>query len=480
VLERLRTPWSVALFVSAVAFASAAYFMPAASWSPVSRFCLTRSLVELGQLEITPFAESTGDRAEVLGHFYTDKGPVPSVAAAPAYAVFYAVAKARHHRPAFRAEGTPDDPARRVTPSPAFRLGLYVCSLTTSAVAFAGLAWALFVVLLRRVSLEAAALATLSTLLGTPLFSYATSFFDHTTAAALLLGAFALTDPLAESRPRAALAAGALLGLAVGTEYVAALPALIVGGAAFLGLRGAARVQLFSGAVLPLAFLAVYQAACFGSPLRTGYSFITHPGFAAGQSAGFLGISWPRPAALFAILFGRSRGLFYVSPLALGAVVQAFRERHRRDPALAVGGLVLASLVLVNAGYYLWDGGRAFGPRHVVPALGFVGVGVGYLYERLRPLAATLAGLSIAITVLGTAVGLEVPSHIDVIFDYVIPNIRLGQLARATGASNLGLSLGLGPRESLLPIAGLVLVAFVVVARVGSVTLRQPESQNNP
>src|SRR5205814_4512392 len=134
-------------------------------WSPVSRFCLTRAIVERGSLEITPFAASTGDRAEVSGRFFTDKAPVPSLLAVPAYSVFYAVARARHHTPAFRAEGTADSPAQKVVPSPAFRNGLYVCSVATAGLAFAGLAWALFDVLVRRVSREAAALGTLFALL---------------------------------------------------------------------------------------------------------------------------------------------------------------------------------------------------------------------------------------------------------------------------------------------------------------------------
>jgi hypothetical protein len=463
----LRAPRALVLLLGAVAFAGAAYFLPGASWSPVSRFCLTRAIVENGSLEITPFAPSTGDRAQVSDRYYTDKGPVPSVLAVPAYAVFYGVAKLRHKLPAYRAEGTPADPARHVAPSPAFRAGLYVCSLATSAVAFAGLSWALFAVLRRRVSLEAAALGTLATLFGTPLFPYATSFFDHTTAAALLFGAFALLDPMSGRTPRATLAAGTLLALAVGTEYVAALPAIVVGATAMVRPRAPAPSRLLLGAAVPLALLACYDWVCFGSPMKTGYSFITHPGFAAGQSSGFFGITWPRPAALFGILFGSSRGLFYVSPLLLLALVQGIREwRRRRDPALLIGALVFSLLLLVNSSYYLWDGGRALGPRHLVPALGFAGVGTGYAFERLRPLAAALAGISVVIIVLGTAVGLEVPERLDVIFDYVVPNIREGHIARAPGASNLGLLCSLGPRASVVPLALGVVAAFVAATRL--------------
>jgi hypothetical protein len=461
------------LAVMAVAFVCAAYFLPGASWSPVSRFCLTRAVVELGSFEITPFAASTGDRAEVSGRFYTDKGPFPSFLAVPAYAAFFAVARARHHTPAFRAEGTQGRPAQKVIPSSAFRNGLYVCSLATAALSFAGLAWALFEVLVRRVSGESAAFGTLSTLLGTPLFPYATSFFDHTIAAACLFGAFALTDSFGGRTPasRAWTLSGALLGLAIGTEYVVALPALCLAVAALAadpGSRAARGARIAAGAAAPLAALAVYHAVCFGSPFTTGYSFITHPAFQAGQSAGFMGIGWPHPGPFFAVLFGRSRGLFYVSPLALGGVVAAVRARRSGDRALLVGAAVFGVLVLLNAGYYLWDGGRAFGPRHLVPALGFIGVGVGYAFERYRTVAAVLAGISVVVVVLGTAVGLEAPQGVDVIADYIVPAIREGRLARVPGASNLGLLLGLGPRASLVPIAAIVAAGYAVSTRLAA------------
>src|SRR6185295_7485285 len=128
-------------------------------------------------------------------------------------------------------------------------------------------------------------------------------------------------------------------------------------------------LRLLIGAAAPLAVVGAYHAACFGSPFTTGYSFITHPAFRSGQSEGFMGIGWPRLGPLFGILFGRSRGLFYVSPLALLGVVTAVQRLRRhsgesgakvRDPALVVGGAVFCLLVLVNAGYYLWDGGRSF------------------------------------------------------------------------------------------------------------------------
>lgn len=449
--------------IAVLVFAVVAYFVPGASWSPVSRYCLTRAIVERRTFDITPCAPATGDRASVDDRFYTDKAPVPSLVAVPAYAAFYGFARARHRLPAFQASGTPDNPAQRVIVSPAFRTGLYVSSLFSAGLAAAGLAWALFDVLTRRVSREAATLGTLATLLGTPLFPYATSLFGHTMAAAFLFGAFALFDPRRANRPASHdMWAGALLALSIGTEYVAFVPAMSI--AAFVVLYGPrdtrwATLKRFGlGALGPLAIVAAYHGVCFGSPFRTGYAFVTHPAFAGGQSQGLFGITFVKPEALFGILLGRSRGLFYVSPIALAGVVAAIRVlRVEKDPILIVGGFVFIELVLINASYYLWDGGRALGPRHIVPALGFVGVGIGYAFERFRTSAALLAGVSIAVIVLTTAVSLEVPEGRDVIFGYAIPAIRRGAIAIVSGASNLGLFIGLGKRASLIPVFAVIL-----------------------
>jgi hypothetical protein len=50
-----------------------AFFIPPATWNPVSRFNLTRALVERGSFQVDPYASSTGDRAFVAGHWYSTR-----------------------------------------------------------------------------------------------------------------------------------------------------------------------------------------------------------------------------------------------------------------------------------------------------------------------------------------------------------------------------------------------------------------------
>src|SRR5262249_26969796 len=126
-----------------------AYFVPASTWSPVSRFGLTRSIVERGVLDIDPFAEASGDRALRNGHWFTDKAPIPSFAAAPAYAIAHAY---QGQSPQFVSISTPETPARHLTVNQTFVRSLYVCSLVTAGIAGVAVALLLHEWLRRRTS----------------------------------------------------------------------------------------------------------------------------------------------------------------------------------------------------------------------------------------------------------------------------------------------------------------------------------------
>jgi hypothetical protein len=452
-LRRLR--WLLGAYL----FALFAYFGPGATWSPVSRFCLTRAIVEKGTLEITPFAPSTGDRAQVGERYYSDKAPLPSLLAVPAYAAFHQIARLRNRLPAFKVEeGTKERPAARVAVSPAFSAGLWVSSASTAGLSGTALGLMMLEVLRRRFALRTALAATLATVLGTPLLPYATSFFGHTIAAAMLFGAFALLD--APARRGRRIAAGALLGAAAGTEYVSAVPGLLI--LAYFVWRSpreervALGAWVAAGAALPLLVVGAYHQACFGAPWRTAYSFVVRPSFAEGHARGLLGVTFPRADSLFGTLFGRSRGVFYVAPIAALAVIALASDWwKRRQPDRVLAFACVAVCLWINASYYMWNGGWATGPRHAVPGFGFLALGVALAFEWhgwARTLAFGAASLSVMIMVLTTAVGLEAPPDRDAIFGYLLPALQEGRIARLPGASNLGIALGLSKRMSAVPL----------------------------
>ena len=444
-----------------------AFFLPTASWNPVSRFDLTRAVVEHGSLHIDPYVRNTGDRAFVAGRWYTDKPPIVSLAAVPIYAAVHLVQRARKLEPDYQVFDTPLHPAARVEPNKAFQQALYACSLATNGIAGIAVGLLLFELLRRRTTSRPAFASSTLVVLGTPLFAYSTSFYSHVPTAALLLGAVVCCDRrgqrpagVAPSAGRLRIA-GACLALAPGCEYLSLAPAALIGLSFLFVTKPADRLgalrNLVLGAALPIAVLAAYHTVAFGAPWRTGYSFMTKPEFVAGHASGLLGIHLPTGAGAFGLSFGTRRGLFYLSPIAvIGVLFGIAHVRRRRDWAFAVGLACLGLLFFLNAGYYMWWGGAANGPRHLIPALPFLaaGVVVGLRARQLWVRALTVAAglFSVLNYTLLTAVGIEAPEQGDLLYAYAWPRFESGRLATFAGGSNLGLKLGLHGGASLIPL----------------------------
>jgi hypothetical protein len=308
--------------------------------------------------------------------------------------------------------------------------------------------------------------AALAWLLATPALGYACGFYGHQLVADLLWSSFALIV-LADGHARASrgLAAliGALLGWAVLSEYTAAVPVvLIVAWAAWRrDLRFAAWICVGG---LPWALvLAGYHTWAFGGPHKTGYDFVYLDEFAAGMAVNY-GIGRPRLDVLGELLFGSYRGLLYLSPVLLLAVwglglrvVAGPRapapggELSRGD--LLLGVAIVAYYLVLNSGYYMWDGGASLGPRHVVPMLGFLAIGLGPALRRVPRATAALGGVAFVQILLITAAGPEAPRHGNPIWSYAVPQLFAD--ASPGGATNLGRLLGLPGALSLVPLLAL-------------------------
>jgi hypothetical protein len=449
-----------------------AYFLPAATWNPVSRFSLTRALVEQHRLTIDSFADSTGDRARAGDHWYSDKAPLVAFLAAPAYTAYDVIVRSRGKPPTYEVTSTPARPTARITVNRSFQRGLYVCSLATAGLAGVGLGLVLFELLRRRVTGQAALIGATLTVLATPLFPYATSFYGHSVAALFLSSALFLL----ETRPARswhARCAGACLVASVGCEYLSAVPAAALFVVALVARPRAERAKLVLdvalGGLLPAALIGGYHWACYGAPWKTGYSFIVDEQFARGHATGFLGVRLPELTALWGLSFGQRRGLFYVAPLALLACLGWLAQLRQKDWTVVAGALGFTGLLLVNSSYYMWWGGAAAAPRHLVPALGFLALGFPWLWSKVRWrwLTLAVAAVSFANMLALTAVGLEGPERGDALFDYVYNRFLAGKLAMMSGASNLGIELGLVRGGSLaLLCVWLVVGAYILLRQV--------------
>ena len=199
----------------------------------------------------------------------------------------------------------------------------------------------------------------------TPLLAASLLAFSHALTACLLLAGWLLLE---RERPSLfqALAAGLVFAWAVVSEYPTAVPAVVIVALAArrLGWRGLAAVA--SGALPPLALLALYDAACFGSPWLISSALEAHPGYAGLASRGLLGIGWPALSGLATLLLSPDRGLLVWAPvLAVALLALTVRPRRASLESLAPA----AALLAVMSGYPNAHGGWFPGPRYLLPIL---------------------------------------------------------------------------------------------------------------
>lgn len=379
-------------------------------WNENSRLGLVRAIVEQRTLAIDDYWQRPGnetrDASEHGGHVYSDKAIGTAVLGVPAYWAARPLL-ARY-----------DDEPERLAHM-ARTLVSWVAVALPSAIACV----ALFVLAWRASGAATpAVLTTLAGALGTPQWPFATTLFGHATAGALLLVALFLGRELriGASRPVAISAAiGAVLGLAAITEYPPALVAAMLG-VYFLyavatgpGIRSRTAC-VGAGAVaglVPLGLLMAYNQACFGSPFTLSYAQIANPEFAEVHATGMLGVGLPDPQRLLYLTFHPARGVFAQSPIllvGLAGLVPMFRRRGWRIEAAVVLAAFVA-LLLVNAGFPVWWGGRSFAARHMVPALLLACLPIAFVARRWQPLVGALLVVSIVQMAIATAAGLEPP-----------------------------------------------------------------------
>ena len=444
--------------LAASAFVAFAWFHQGGGWNQNSRFALVRAIVEKGsfsidshivylvapgggsfhrpavdsgQLEVdgktyalgwpgeqgrlTPIAgaasagatiidvtraAASGDLAYYGGHFHPNKAPGTSLAAVPAYFIIHALERALGFDP--DAWGT-------------LTLNAWLTSVLSIA-----LISALGLVLFHRVAMRlsdgdarASMLATLTLAFATMFFPYATMLFEHNIIAMALLASWYaahLARGGGRDPRRFLVLAGLCAGYAAITNYIMAVPVLMIG--AYLVRARIPRSMVWYGAGLlgPFALIGFYNIVCFGTPFTTNYRY-ENPMFLE-RSGALLGVfGMPDPRVLAAILFSPFRGLFITSPvllLGVAGLVMLYRtERFRADAVLCIA--ILAFFLLFNTSFNGWHGGWAVVPRYLGPVMPLLVLPVVFAYRRMPRLTAALAGISAAIMFVITAVDPQSP-----------------------------------------------------------------------
>ena len=481
----------IAAVIGVALFLSYAYFYPAGGWNQNSRFALIRVILERHTLQIDDYQLHTGDRALWRDHYYTDKAPGASlVALLPVQAA----------RLAARAAGV--DPAS----FPGIAWTSYVAGVATSGLFTVIAALCVFWLALRWGASDGAALfAAAAYGVATPAWAYATLFLGHGQTAGCLMIALVAADLIGERIGRERFVPAWIIGLAGGwavvTEFQAAIPAVFIGLFALARLKPSrdsdagdrsvtpsaerwtvvARIAL--GVTMAAVPLLAYNTLAFGSPFHLGYA--SEEGFKE-LHTGFFGITYPKLSTIRELLVGSYRGLLPLSPL-IGVVplgLWLLGRTERRAAALVAAGTGVYYLLL-NASYFYWEGGWAFGPRQITAALPFLALGLASLWDLGRPAGRALlfAGFvwGAAVTLVGVSTTPQPPASIKApVRELLWPAFRDGDLslnpqtfvhnsvdvARLRGtdsephaAWNLGEIAGLRGLASLLPLLVIWMVA---------------------
>ena len=427
----VRGPHAVAIGLFLLVWLSVVWF-GSNEFNPNSstRLFAAISLVENHDASIDEFQTLTIDKAVFDHRTYTDKTPGMTLMAMPAVALADALT-------GDRASNHPSD-----LYAPDFarflRLRMQVAVALGSAVLLAFAAVLLLDLATGITGSPRAGLVTaLAYALGTPAWGWSTTLFGHAPVGALLIiAAWAVWRGTASEKElgrwRYPVMLGASLGWAIVVELPAALPGAVIGLWALwrtrsLPLDPRLRLGVIAAAagIAALLPMLAYNQVAFGMWFKVGYQGVV--GF-DGMKQGWFGLTYPHPDVLVQIVFGPRRGLLFVAPVLILApfgLARLIAAPATRDLGVMAAALAI-TVLLYNASYFYWDGGYSTGPRHAMPAMAFLALGVAPLWRGWgrsgRVIISLLLTLSIGINLAIAAAEVTAPD--SAAFPLVEPVLR--------------------------------------------------------
>lgn len=424
-----RTEWALFLLMF---FSAASFQHPYEYDNTASRYFLMSALADFKRLDITMFSGQSVDIAVHGDRIYSNKPPGLPFLAAPAY---WAI----RHWTSLKKAG------------PLSPMACYLSRVWAVSLPFALLGPILYQLLLAMgVGTEDAFLAVIAYALGTIAWIHGSLFSGHATAGSLEFFSFAACWHLSHGGAGGSwrwFGAGLLAGLGVLCEYQAAYTAFVLVVYVLWRVRDMRpRIFYSIGISACLAMMAAYNSACFGKPWSLAQA---NPGPAFMEDLhGFLGVGWPSPWAMLALLFSPSRGLFFIMPILLMTIPGLIRLK-RQGPSWSAERTTILLIVfgewVINVGYYGWHAGWTFGPRYLTSTLPFFIVPMAFALDRAWYIPLFL--LSFAQVGLAEISMPNVPQYIqNPVVECLFPLFRYGYQA-----DNLGTLLGLSGAWSLLP-----------------------------
>lgn len=433
------------------------YFPKIQSANELPRVYLVKAIADEHRFAIDTGVARWGSTADVspsAGHVYSNKAPGSSMLAAPPYLV-----------------------VRLIGGEPSLALTMWICRVFAGVIPML-LFLALVYRFLERYTPDPAIrqLVCLAYGLGSMAMTYSIVFYSHQLAAACVGSAWMLGLDVADGkrRPIAMLGIGALAGASALVDYQAVFAAVpvavhLVVRMSLAGRRrelGFAALYGLAGALVPIAILLAYHAACFGSPFRTGYDASVT--FAEHHQHGFLGLTKLRWEAFWGSLFKIDNGLFVLSPWLLLAFPGLYALARRRHVGTAiVGGVMIVLYVAFISAINFWRGGWGVGPRYITALLPFLLPAVAIVLDRLRTrgwlFAIAVAPILVAIAIYVLS-SLTFPYWPDSIA-HPLYDVTLRLLGDGLVAPNLGTAIGLPAIVSIVPVVAAVIAIVVVTLR---------------
>ncbi len=305
--------------------------------NPGSRVLPALTLINQGTWAIDIVKDHSMDKSFVNGHYYTDKAPLSTILLLPLVKI-----------------------GEWISPTQGFD-AQFNRGLLLGGFFLASLPMALFA--FEILTLTQSIFWALAFVLSTFLWVYSGTFFGH--ALAGLFVVYGYQNFCEKNRP---VRAGIFLGLAFLTEFPTGLMIPILMATSLVCTRSLKPSLKLGFTFLPF-FLAIlaYNAAITGNPFSMVYSHVSNEEFSQMKTA--LGFQGPKLEAIAGLLFGSQRGFFIYAPI-FAALFFRFRAQERTQLKFLVEppALFFLGSLLVFSSYYMWNGGWAYGPRHLIPA----------------------------------------------------------------------------------------------------------------
>lgn len=348
------------IFVFIYFYLLSIFFWQLPGFNSISRIATTLSLFYQNSLIIDNFANFTHDKAKINEHFYSDKAPFSAFILLPIYAVANALSS--------DFDITKEDSNYNRALKGAYAHRLALLTIVQPVFAF----YCLFIFFLLK---EAGQSFSISMLLTTA-FTFATFlyplislYFGHHIAGILIFASYLVYKKSYSSN--FLYLSGALCGLAILTEYMVGLFAIVIALDLLIHHKTNFKGLIFSGlkfgvGCLPFVLLVLWHNYLVtGNSFTMPYSFVSNVNFAPMRTN--LGFRTPSLSVIWELFFGQYRGMIFYAPVLLIAFPCWIKALIDNPEKYRFTALLLAIWVVVLSMYYMWDGGYSYGPRHLIP-----------------------------------------------------------------------------------------------------------------